>query len=121
VRLYAAAVYFFLYAPIALIVLFSFNAGRHAASFTCCSTSWYGRTFNNTFLIEALITSLIIASTTAALATIMGTMASIALQRVRGPLRVLFDTLTYIAIIIPGIVIGIATLVALVTAFGCGP
>jgi spermidine/putrescine transport system permease protein len=118
VRLYAAAVYFFLYAPIALIVLFSFNAGRHAASFSCCSTAWYGRTFNNTFLIEALTNSLIIAGTTAVLATLTGTMASIALQRVRGVLRVIFDALTYIAIIIPGIVIGIATLIALVTAFG---
>ena len=116
-RIYAAAVYLFLYAPIALIVLFSFNAGRHAASFECCATLWYGRTFNNTFLIEALLNSLMIASTTAVLATLMGTMASLALQRVRGALRVLFDALTYIAIIIPGIVIGIATLVALVTAF----
>jgi spermidine/putrescine transport system permease protein len=118
VRLYAAAVYIFLYGPISLIVLFSFNAGRHAASFDCCSTMWYGRTFQNTFLLEALATSLIVAGTTAVLATIMGTMASIALQRVRGALRVLFDALTYTAIVIPGIVIGIATLVALVTAFG---
>ena len=116
-RLYAAAVYLFLYAPIALIVLFSFNAGRHAASFQCCATDWYGRTFNNTFLIEALVNSLIIAGTTAVLATLMGTMAALALQRVRGALRILFDALTYTAIIIPGIVIGIATLVALVTAF----
>jgi spermidine/putrescine transport system permease protein len=118
VRFYAAAVYVFLYGPIALIVLFSFNAGRHAASFDCCSTMWYGRTFQNTFLLEALATSLIVAGTTAVLATIMGTMASIALQRVRGVLRLLFDALTYTAIVIPGIVIGIATLVALVTAFG---
>jgi len=116
-RFYAAAVYFFLYAPISLIVLFSFNAGRHAASFECCSTQWYPRTFQNTFLVEALGNSLVVASTTATLATIMGTMAALALQRVRGPLRVAFDALTYIAIIIPGIVIGIATLVALVTAF----
>lgn len=116
-RLYAAAVYLFLYGPIALIVLFSFNAGRHAASFECCSTSWYGRTLNNTFLVEALLNSLLIAGTTAVLATIMGTMASLALQRVKGALRLAFDALTYIAIIIPGIVIGIATLVALVTAF----
>jgi spermidine/putrescine transport system permease protein len=118
VRFYAAAVYVFLYGPIALIVLFSFNAGRHAASFDCCSTMWYGRTFQNIFLLEALGTSLIVAGTTAVLATIMGTMASIALQRVRGVLRLLFDALTYTAIVIPGIVIGIATLVALVTAFG---
>ncbi len=117
-RLYAAAVYVFLYGPISLIVLFSFNAGRHAASFDCCSTMWYGRTFQNTFLLEALATSLIVAGTTAVLATIMGTMAAIALQRVSGALRLLFDALTYTAIVIPGIVIGIATLVALVTAFG---
>ena len=116
-RYYAAAVYLFLYAPIALIVLFSFNAGRHAASFECCATLWYGRTFNNTFLLEAFGNSLMIAATTAVLATLMGTMAALALQQVRGVLRVAFDALTYIAIIIPGIVIGIATLVALVTAF----
>jgi spermidine/putrescine transport system permease protein len=116
-RLYAAVIYFFLYGPIALIVLFSFNAGRHAASFECCSTVWYGRTFKNTFLVESLGTSLFIAATTAVLATIMGTMAALALQRVRGPVRLVFDVLTYVAIIIPGIVIGIATLVALVAAF----
>ena len=116
-RYYAAAVYLFLYAPIALIVLFSFNAGRHAASFECCATVWYGRTLNNTFLLEALGNSLMIAATTAVLATLMGTMAALALQQVRGVLRVAFDALTYIAIIIPGIVIGIATLGALVTDF----
>ncbi|MGB5557232.1 MAG: ABC transporter permease [Paracoccaceae bacterium] len=116
-RIYAAAIYLFLYGPIALIVLFSFNAGRHAASFECCSTVWYGRTFNNNFLIESLTNSLMIASTVAVLATVMGTMAALALQRVRGALRIVFDVMTYVAIIIPGIVIGIATLVALVAAF----
>lgn len=116
-RIYAAAIYLFLYGPIALIVVFSFNAGRHAASFECCGTSWYGRTFNNHFLLEALYTSLLVAGITAVLATIMGTLAALALQRVRGPLRVVYDAMTYVAIIIPGIVIGIATLVALVTAF----
>ncbi len=116
-RFYAAAVYFFLYGPIALIVLFSFNAGRHAASFTCCSTMWYGRTFENTFITEALGNSLMIAGTTAVLATIMGTMAAIALQRVKGVIRLIFDAMTYTAIVVPGIVIGIATLIAMVTAF----
>jgi len=116
-RTYAAAVYFFLYAPISLIVLFSFNAGRHAASFECCATLWYGRALNNTLLLEAVTNSLIVAGTAATLATLMGTMAAIALQRVRGPLRLLYDALTYIAIIIPGIVIGISTLIALVTVF----
>jgi spermidine/putrescine transport system permease protein len=116
-RVYAAVIYVFLYGPIALIVLFSFNAGRHASDFSCCSASWYGRAFGNPFMMEALVNSLIIALCTAVLATLMGTMAALALQRVRGVLRLLFDALTYTAIIIPGIVIGIATLVALVTVF----
>jgi spermidine/putrescine transport system permease protein len=47
----------------------------------------------------------------------MGTAAALALQRLKGTLRVLFDGLVYISIMIPGIVIGIATLVALVTVF----
>jgi len=42
----------------------------------------------------------------------------LALQRVKGPFRVVFDGMTYIAIMVPGIVIGIATLIALVTTFG---
>jgi spermidine/putrescine transport system permease protein len=117
-RFYAAAVYLFLYAPIALIVLFSFNAGRSGTQFECCSASWYPRTFQNELMMEALVNSLIIAAATATLATAFGTMAALALQRVRGAARLIYDILTYVAIIIPGIVIGIATLVALVMLFG---
>jgi spermidine/putrescine transport system permease protein len=114
---YVWTAYLFLYAPIALIVLFSFNAGRHAADFQGFSTVWYGRTLANPFIIEALWTSLIVGLSSAVLATLFGTMAALGLQRVGGWLRTTFDALVYIALMIPGIVIGIATLVALVTMF----
>jgi spermidine/putrescine transport system permease protein len=117
-RIYAAAVYAFLYSPIALIVLFSFNAGRSGTQFQCCSIEWYPRTFGNELMVEALINTLIIAGTTATLATVFGTMAALGLQRVRSFVRLTYDALIYVAIIIPGIVIGIATLVALVNVFG---
>ena len=117
-RGYATVIYLFLYAPIALIVLFSFNSGNNASDFQHFAVLWYGRAANNTFVIEALENSAIVASTSAALATIMGTMAALALQNVRGPLRVAFDGLTYVSIMVPGIVIGISTLIALVTVFG---
>jgi spermidine/putrescine transport system permease protein len=117
VRLYAWVAYLFLYAPIALIVLFSFNAGRHAADFQGLSTAWYGKALGNPFVLEALRTSLVVGLTSATLATLFGTMAALALQRVGGTLRAVFDALVYVAIMIPGIVIGIATLVALVTLF----
>lgn len=116
-RLYSFAVYLFLYVPIGFIVLFSFNSGRHASDFQGFSTKWYGKALDNPFMMDALTTSLIIAFSAAMLSSIMGTTAALALQRMRGPMRTLFDGLIYIAIMIPGIVIGIATLVALVTVF----
>jgi spermidine/putrescine transport system permease protein len=116
-RAYVVAVYLFLYIPIAIIVLFSFSAGRNASSFEGFSPQWYGRAFSNPFVLDALRTSLTVALTTAVLASVFGTMAALALQDVRGRARVLYDAMIYVAIMIPGIVIGIATLVALVTVF----
>jgi spermidine/putrescine transport system permease protein len=116
-RLYSIAVYLFLYVPIGIIVLFSFNSGRHASDFEGLSVKWYGKALSNPFVLEALTTSLTIALAAALLSSVMGTAAALALQRVRGPMKSMFDGLIYVSIMIPGIVIGIATLVALVTVF----
>jgi spermidine/putrescine transport system permease protein len=117
-RIYALAIYLFLYVPIGIIALFSFNAGRHASQFVGFSTQWYGKALSNPFVIDALQTSLIVALASAVLATLAGTLAALALQSVTGRLRTLFDALIYVAVMVPGIVIGIATLIALVTLFG---
>ena len=116
-RLYALAVYLFLYVPIGIIVLFSFNAGKAASQLQGFSVQWYGKALSNKFVVEAFQTSLTVALTSALLATLFGTMAALALQSVRGRLRALFDAMIYIAVMVPGIVIGIATLIALVTLF----
>ncbi len=116
-RIYAISVYIFLYAPIAIIALFSFNAGRHASQLQGFSMKWYGRALNNPFVMDALENSLLVAFVSATLASILGTLAAVGLQAMRGPVRALFDAIIYIAIMIPGIVIGIATLIALVTLF----
>ncbi len=116
-RLYSIVVYLFLYVPIGIIVLFSFNSGRHASDFQGLSVKWYGKALSNPFVIDALTTSLIIALAAALLSSVMGTAAALALQRVRGPMKAMYDGLIYVSIMIPGIVIGIATLVALVTFF----
>ena len=116
-RIYAFAVYLFLYIPIGVIALFSFNAGRHASQFQGFSTQWYGKALSNPFVVDAFQTSLTVALSSAVLATVFGTMAAMALQSVKGRLRIAFDALIYIAVMVPGIVIGIATLIALVTLF----
>lgn len=116
-RALLSAVYLFLYAPIALVVLFSFNAGRNASEFIGFSSQWYGRALGNVFLIEALRNSLLIALTSAGLAAVFGTMAALGLQRLGSRARTVFDGLFAAAIVVPGVVIGIATLVALVGLF----
>ncbi len=117
IRIYAICVYLFLYVPIGIIVLFSFNAGRHASELRGLSIQWYGKALSNPFVSDAFFTSLIVAFSVAILSSLMGTAAALALQRLRGSMRTLFDGLIYISVMIPGIVIGIATLVALVTVF----
>lgn len=116
-RLYVFLAYVFLYVPIGVIALFSFNAGRHAAQFSGFSLQWYAKALDNPFVIGAFRTSLTVALTSAALATVFGTLAAVALQGVRGRLRTLYDALIYMAVMVPGIVIGISTLIALVMVF----
>ncbi|MCQ4273066.1 ABC transporter permease [Pseudomonas kuykendallii] len=116
-RSYSTSLYLFLYAPIALIMVFAFNAGRSGLSFQCCSVQWFGRAFGNPFIMEALGNSALIALCSALLSTLFGTLAVFGLQRVGGRVRRFFDALTYCAIIVPGIVIGIATLIAFITLF----
>jgi spermidine/putrescine transport system permease protein len=116
-RVYAIFIYVFLYAPIAFIVAGSFNAGRQAMVWQGFSLQWYAKAFSNPLIMEALATSVYIALTNAVLSSIIGTLAALGLERVRGWLRVFFDSLIYIAIMVPGIVIGISTLIAFVSAF----
>ncbi|WP_445678784.1 ABC transporter permease [Radicibacter daui] len=116
-RALVTAVYLFLYAPIALVVLFSFNAGRSAVQFTGFSADWYGKALSNVLLMDALKNSLLIAATSAILAVVFGTMAAMGLERLGARMRALFDGLLAAAIVVPGVVIGIATLVALVQLF----
>lgn len=116
-RLYAFCVYLFLYTPIAIIALFSFNAGRHASQLQGFSIQWYARALKNPFVMDALETSVIVALVSATLASVLGTLAAVGLQGIRGPARAVFDGVIYVAVMIPGIVIGIATLIALVTVF----
>lgn len=116
-RAHTGLVYLFLYAPIALVVLFSFNSGNYAADLDGLSLRWYSATWQDRFVLEALRNSIIIGLSSATLATVFGVMAALALQRVRGKVRRVYDALINVAIIIPGIVIGLATLVFFVALF----
>ena len=116
-RVYAVFIYIFLYAPVALIVALSFNSGRQAMVWQGFSVAWYGKAFANPLIMEALTTSLTIALVNALLSAAFGTLLALGFERMGGWLRQTFDALIYIAIMVPGIVIGISTLIAFVSLF----
>ncbi len=101
----------FLYIPILSMIVFSFNKSRLATVWGGFSTQWYGRLFENDQIINAAILSLQIAFVSATLATILGTMAGIALARFsqfRG--RTMFSGLVTAPLIMPEVITGISML-----------
>jgi spermidine/putrescine transport system permease protein len=116
-RWWSLGVYVFLFLPIVVVIAFSFNDGRHVTQVTGFSLRWYEEAWTDQFVVRALRTSLTIAATSAIIATVIGTLAAIAMSGARPALRAAFEVLVYIAIIVPGIVIGISTLIFAVTAF----
>ena len=116
-RIQATALYLFLYVPIALVVLLSFNAGNRTGELRGLSLRWYQVAVEDPFAMGALQNSFVVGAWTAVIATTLGTLAALALQRTPRRIRAVFEAITYVAIIIPGIVIGIATLIFFVNAF----
>jgi spermidine/putrescine transport system permease protein len=116
-RAHTAIVYAFLYLPIVIVVLFSFNANRLATIWTGFSLEGYGLALGDQVVQSALLNSFSVALPNAILATLFGTMAALGLQRVGRKLRTVFDGLTYISIIVPEIVIALSTLVLFASSF----
>jgi putrescine transport system permease protein len=101
----------FFYVPIFSMIVFSFNKSRLATIWGGFSTQWYGRLFQNNQIIDAAILSFQIALVSATFATIIGTMAGIALARFRRfKGRTLFSGLVTAPLVMPEVITGISSL-----------
>ena len=78
-RLFIGLVFLFLYAPIILLIIFSFNAGDSSAVWKGFSLHWYGRLFQNRLIMESVYTTLLVSLLATAIATAAGTFAAIGL------------------------------------------
>lgn len=115
-RGWTALVFVFLYLPIAVLVVFSFNSSRLNIVWEGFTLSWYQRLFDNTPLIRAAKNSLIIASFTTVLAVILGTGGAWLLHRYRFRFSKAIQTLVAIPMVMPEILLGISLLILFVTA-----
>ncbi|MDQ4004825.1 MAG: ABC transporter permease [Actinomycetota bacterium] len=114
-RSWAWLVYVFLYAPIGVVVLFAFNESRLVEVWRGFGLDYWGETWADPSIRRALGLSLGIASVNTVVATTLGTAAAIGLRNVGRRARGAFDTVMYMTLIVPEIVIAIASLLFFVT------
>jgi ABC-type spermidine/putrescine transport system permease subunit II len=115
---WAIFVYLFLFAPIVVLVLFSFNANRYGTfPFTGWTMHWYGQVFHDYQIKDALFTTLRISAEVTAVATVVGTAAAFPLVRSRLPFRSGVRIGMTLPIMIPGLLIGVSLLVLLTDVF----
>lgn len=115
-RLYLTLIYLFLYLPIFILILYSFNASKYSVSWTGFTWKWYEKVLENSSLMEAALNSLSIAALSSIFATILGTIGAVALFRYHFKGKRFLQSLVYILILSPEIVMGIALLMLFVLA-----
>lgn len=107
---YAASIFLFLYLPLVVVAVFSFNDSRFSLAWHGFTLDWYVRLWQNTGLMAAAVNSLVIAAAAATLATFLGTIAAFVLHQYRfAGRRLLFGTF-FVMMMSPDIVIAISLL-----------
>lgn len=114
-RIYTALIMVFLYAPIAVMVVFSFNSARSTSVFGGFSLKWYAELLNDSSTIEALKNTLILAVLSSVIATILGTLSAVGIFGMKKKwVRSAAMTVTNIPMMNPDIVTGISLMLLFV-------
>ena len=108
---YLAAIFLFLYFPIAILIIFSFNNSAFSLVWHGFTLNWYHHLFHNTNILTVALHSLIIGITAATLATFIGTLAAVCLYRYQFNGKKLLHSLILVLVVSPDIVMGIALLI----------
>ncbi|HIS12670.1 MAG TPA: ABC transporter permease [Candidatus Onthocola stercoravium] len=109
-NLFIVLVFIFLYLPILALIAFSFNDSKLNIVFEGFTLEWYKTLFTNTTLLESLGNTLIVAITSTVISTIVGTIAAIGLYKYDFKGKDFINSLLYIPVVIPEIVLGISLL-----------
>ncbi|GKX29132.1 spermidine/putrescine ABC transporter permease [Vallitalea longa] len=107
-KIYMVMIFTFLYAPIVTLIIFSFNKNKSRAKWGGFSLKWYESMLSDPSIAKALYYTLIVALLSAIIATIVGTIAAIGISNMRGFYKKTVMNLTYLPVLNPDIVTGIA-------------
>lgn len=106
----AGLIYLFLYAPIGVVIVHSFNAAARGGPWTGFTLGWYARLLDSPDKLDALRNTVVLAATSTGIATVLGSLLGFGLSRYDFPGRKLFAWLMYLPVVIPDVVMAIAML-----------
>lgn len=106
----ALALYGFLYAPIVVVIVYSFNAARFGAAWTGFTLQWYHALWENSLALAAARSTLVLGAASTAISTVLGTLLAFGMSRYRFPGRQLFARLLYLPVFIPDVVMAVSLL-----------
>lgn len=107
-KCYIGLIFAFLYLPIAILIIFSFNESKSRTNYTGFTFDWYVKLFQNDTILSALWNTLAIAVLSALIATIIGTVAAMGIHAMKKRPRAAVMSLTYLPVLNPEIVTGIS-------------
>ncbi|MGN0587902.1 MAG: ABC transporter permease [Ruminiclostridium sp.] len=113
-KIYMALVLFFLYIPIFVLIVFSFNETKSRSVFSGFTLEWYERLFKNEIIISSLINTIIIAVVASIAATVLGTLAAIGINSMRKVPKAIVLNVTNMPVINPEIVTGVSLMLLFV-------
>jgi len=115
-NLHGVLMYAFVYAPILILVIYSFNSSRLVSVWEGFTIDWYAKLFHNEALGKALQNTLIVAVSSTIISTVFGTMVALVMERYEFWGKLPFDALLYLPIIIPDIAMAVMLLLFFVMA-----
>jgi len=115
-KVYLFLVYAFLYAPIVVLIVFSFNNSKSRAKWDGFTIKWYEQLFQDPEIMKALYYTVIIALLSALIATLIGTMAAIGIHNMGAFSKNLIMNFTYLPVMNPDIVTGISLMILFIFA-----
>ena len=114
-RIYSGIVFCFLFAPIVVLLVFSFNDSKSLAVFSGFSLRWYEELLRDRNTLESVKNTLILAASATAIATVIGTMAAVGINKLRSKwYRAVMNTVTDIPMTNPDIITGISLMLMFV-------
>ena len=103
---YLGLIFFLMYVPVAVVVVFSFNESRLPVSFTGFSLKWYQELFRDAALMEALKNSLVLAVLSCLVSAVIGTLGAVGLSRIHWKTKGVMEYISILPLMIPEIILG---------------